>query len=542
MNLTWHIVKKDLRVFRWPLLAWVLLIVAKLGVGVILLTADGTESEIWFKSMAGFAQLLAALEGASFVLTAALVQEDLLVGTRAFWRTRPISGARLLHAKLITLGLVFGLVPLLVTLPWWLGCGFGWREIGWAALQTAGLHLAGVLLGLLCAIVTDGFGRFLMWTLVAVFAVPALAATLAYHVGGKVSPGGDLATTRFALMGAVGAIAIGAVTIHQYLTLRTVRSIGIIAGAVAVLALIGAFWPFAWKFQAGPYTEVMAKEAERWSPANAPAGFGFNVQSVQLRMERPAFKDGHLILKLRVDGLADSQALSFFLSDYTLRWPDGWTKKGGMWGRTGLLDRSVEKALGVAMKFAPERRYSDEVTTSAWLAPEVVHRLTDYPPPAFELNGRFQLLRFDSAIPVALPDKARTWNGVAGERVAWTRKTGEYLLVTFVRNAPALWRYDFADSYFAQKQFTQHLLANRALGFVDNGRSAGHRSAKIGTVEIIWHTQSYRASPMAGGPRPLPEAIAALNEAELMRITFVEEARFTHPIKIDPLVVEPASP
>ena len=45
MNLTWHIVKKDLRALRWPLVLWTLLIVAKLGMGVVLLTADGTEGE-----------------------------------------------------------------------------------------------------------------------------------------------------------------------------------------------------------------------------------------------------------------------------------------------------------------------------------------------------------------------------------------------------------------------------------------------------------------------------------------------------------------
>ena len=91
MNLTWHIVKKDLRALKWPLGLWILLIIAKLGVGVALLNADGTEGIEWFNKMDALAKVLAAFEFVSFVLTAAIIQQDLLVGTTAFWMTRPIS-------------------------------------------------------------------------------------------------------------------------------------------------------------------------------------------------------------------------------------------------------------------------------------------------------------------------------------------------------------------------------------------------------------------------------------------------------------------
>jgi hypothetical protein len=127
MNLTWHIVKKDLRALKWPLALWIFVIIAKLGIGVVLLNADGTEGVEWFNKMDALAKILGIFEFVSFVLTAALVQQDLLVGTTAFWMTRPISGGRLLRAKLLSIGLVFGLLPVLVTLPWWQGCGYGPR-------------------------------------------------------------------------------------------------------------------------------------------------------------------------------------------------------------------------------------------------------------------------------------------------------------------------------------------------------------------------------------------------------------------------------
>src|SRR5262249_55528045 len=98
MNLTWHIVKKDLRALRWPIGVWFLCVVGKLGVGVALLNARGDEGITWFNQMDLLAKTLAVGELLSFVLAAALVQEDLMVGTTAFWMTRPISGGRLLRA------------------------------------------------------------------------------------------------------------------------------------------------------------------------------------------------------------------------------------------------------------------------------------------------------------------------------------------------------------------------------------------------------------------------------------------------------------
>ena len=129
MNLIWHIIKKDVRALRWPLGLWTLVIILKLGTGVLLLTADGTEAPEWFTRLEGIATTFAGLELLSVLLVAALVQEDPLVGSSAFWVTRPVSGGRLLRAKLAAIGLVFILWPLVVTLPWWLACGYGPREL-----------------------------------------------------------------------------------------------------------------------------------------------------------------------------------------------------------------------------------------------------------------------------------------------------------------------------------------------------------------------------------------------------------------------------
>lgn len=542
MNLTWHIVKKDLRALKWPLLIWALIIVAKLGVGVMLLTADGTEDTDWLRRMDGMSKVLAALEGVSFVLAAALVQQDLLVGTKAFWVTRPISGGRLLRAKLLTLLLVFGVLPLLVTLPWWLWCGYGLREIGWAALETFAIHAACVLLGILWAVVTDGFGRFLMWTLVTLFAIPTLTTTVAYYFTRGLS-NADIGT-RFAVGAAIAVVGIVAVVVHQYLTRRTLRSIGIIGAIGGVLVLVGAFLPWRWNLESQLYTHLMEKEEGQWSAAAEPAGLKFAVESAQLGKERPAAKNAQLTVKFRVEGLTESQALRAYWSNYAWRWADGTTRTGNARGRSGLGAMVSEKALGVAMKLAAEGQYTDTVSMTAGLDQEVWTRLAAEPL-AFRLSSRLQLLRFDSAVPVPL--QGSDWSSIGGvvERVASAEKSGEELLVTFIRHYPSLWVNNFAGRYlydFAGQGFSQYLLVNRAQGFVDRGRPIDRRSSRIGTVEIDWYTQSYRASRKAGGPRPVLEAINALNDAELVKVTFVEQARFIHEIKIDPLIVELSNP
>lgn len=546
MNLTWHIVKKDLRALRWPLAVWALLIVAKLGVGVILLTADGTESQEWFTRMDGMSKMLAVFECVSFVLAAAVIQQDLLVGTKSFWQTRPISGGRLLRAKLVLIGLVFGLLPLLITVPWWVGCGFGLREIGWAALETAAIHAACVLLGILWAAVTDGFGRFLMWTIVTLFAIPSLSGTLGYYLTrGKPGPSGELLTTRFALGAAIAAAGILIVVIHQFLTRRTGRSIALIGATGLVIVLVGACWPWSAQIESRLFAHFLHQEEQRWTATPEPAGLAFTVAPAQLSVNNAPARNSQLLVKFQVAGLTESQALRSFWSEYGWRWADGTTKQGDAWGRSGFGELAAERALGVAMKLAPAGHYTDTVTTIAWLDRDTTKRLLAESP-AYAQRNRLQLLRFDSATPVPLQGGGRTLNGVLGERVAHVEKSGEELLVTFIRHFPSMWLNNFRGGYYIEYedlQYSQYLLVNRAKGVVDRGRTAGHQSTRIGAVTIDWHTQSYRASKNAGGARPVLEAINALNDAELMRVTFVEQARFIHEIKIDPLVVEaPSNP
>jgi hypothetical protein len=546
MSLTWHIVQKDLRALKWPLGLWLLCIVVKLGIGVMLLNATGEEGAEWFRNLDIFAKSLAAGELLSFVLVAALIQEDLMVGTTAFWMTRPISGGRLLCAKLLSIGLVFIVAPVLVTLPWWLGCNYGSGEIAWAAAETVAVHAIVVLAALLWAAVTDGLGRFLMWTLVTLFTLPTLTGIIAYYsTRGRPAIPSDLVATRLAL--AVGLAALGAlvVVVHQFLTRRTLRSAAIIGATVGASALFGAFWPWSWNLESRMNSLLIQRAQGKWPASAEPPGLTFALAPAVLESQRPGTRADRpytLRMQYRVEGLTTAQVLMPYWSEHTMRWADGTTESGRGWGRSGMAEMVAQKSLGAGLQPIDDGKYEDTIRVTSLLAPRVGEKL-QAAPPAYALFALLQLLRFEAATPVA--KQAGDWDrfGGLGERIGSMEKDGERLLVTFIRHAPSLWVNNVAGGQLAPvHKFNQHFLVNRGKDFVDRGSSVGKLTTRIGTVEIAWSTMAFRASKNGGGPRPLPEAIAALDEAELIKVTYVEQVRFTHEFKVDPFKAELTNP
>lgn len=555
MNLTWHIVKKDLHCLKWPLALWTLLIATKLGVGVALLTADGTEGLPWFTRMDGLAKVLAGLECVSFVLVAALIQEDMLVGTTAFWVTRPISGARLLRAKLLGIGLIFGVLPVLVTLPWWLGCGYGLREIAWAALETVVIEAIVVLLGLLWAVVTDGLGRFLMWTLVLLVAVPSWAATMTYHVS-RVHPSlsGELIGTRVGVEVVIAVLGILTVVVHQFLTRNLWRSIAVIGTSAGLIVAVGLWWPWTLGLEARWQSFMVRRAEATWPEAAEPRGLTFAVEKAELVRRPGARPDAPVQLRVnyRVQGLPESQWLMpAYMNNYTLRWPDGFTDHGWSWFRSGgaWYDTASLKLLGLPAK--PMRTtWGPEDSQAFQLIPVAVASRLQVESARYTLQAHFAVMEGDS--PVTVPLQPGAWDvfGTAGERIAHVEKEGEELLVTFVRHRPAflsdtlMGLADYATGVGLTNipRYSQYLLVNHTGKFVDQGTEQTTFTSGVSTVSIVVRTMAYRAIKGEGGRRPTLAGINALNEAEFTKLVFRGRERFTHEFKVDSLVIEPAKP
>ena len=187
MSLTWHITAKDLRRLRIPVCLWAVLIAAQVILALELVRGAGFEtgaiSKAEYMPIFDLLRLLGHLLGfviavIGYCLMGHLVQGDQVAKGDAFWMTRPISGLRLLGSKLVTTVLVFGLLPIVIWVPFWIHCGYTVATIGWAALATAKLHLALVPLAFAMAALTNSLGRFELWSLVVMMAAVAIPSAL----------------------------------------------------------------------------------------------------------------------------------------------------------------------------------------------------------------------------------------------------------------------------------------------------------------------------------------------------------------------------
>jgi hypothetical protein len=538
MNLIWHIVKKDLRALKWPLLLWTLLIVAKLGVAVLLLTAHGTEGPAWFLRMDAAAKILTGLGFISFVLVAALIQQDLLVGTTAFWMTRPISGARLLGAKLLGIGLIFGVLPVVLTLPWWLGCGLSLRDMGWAAAETVGLQFVVVMLGLLWAVVTDGLARFLLWTLVLVFAIVTGVASIAAYLqrAGATFPSPDLLWTRIALVMVIAAVAIAAVAVHQFTTRRTARSVGGIAAAATLTVVIGLWWPWSWELKSR-YDEMISQDDFGSGPARRePPGLQYSLGQAWLMspgQKSSPYRAATIEMEMKVAGLPPSQFLLAQYADHLWRWPDGTVQRGRSFVHFADVDgEMIRQGLGAAGEPRDVTPAPEKTMLTVAVSPGMAARM-QAEAPSYRLRLRSWVVKYQSTDPVPLQPGPSGAGGLAGERIAAIEKEGEELVVTFVRHYPAL----LADDLFGDRpplaEWVNYVLLSRDRSYLNRGGIRDAFRTKVAGVEIDWRTMAYRASAKGGGPRPLLEAINALNDAELLKITYTQQAYFNHEIDVD---------
>lgn len=260
MNLLRHILRFDLRRYRWLVAGWV-------TVTLVTVTLQAWAPFVQFGRRAvepvdlaitfgWFAQILLA-----GVLLPLLVHTHAATGTTAFWMTRPFPPSTLVRSKLLLLSALFlgipaicdavvmvvyrvPLVPLLV------------------AIAEASLQRAAVLFVFLSiAVLTPNFARFAvaiggivlavaviinLWVLVEMSRSQEMFAYAVLTVGG-VSPLGDryeLDPTP-AVVAAVAVILAGVLVFrHQYHTRATKRTIAMASGGAAITLFVVFAWPW----------------------------------------------------------------------------------------------------------------------------------------------------------------------------------------------------------------------------------------------------------------------------------------------------------
>ena len=241
MKLTWHIVAKDLRRLRWVLLLLGVVVVGQyIAWGWV--RAVGNASDVQRGAVLALwgMQLLMG-----WLLVPQFVHEDPLIGV-AEWRVRPISGARLLGAKMLGVFLALCVWPSVLTSPWWLEMGFDAGEIGRVmAVNTLGMiAFTGVALGV--AVLTENFARFIAWSLVLVMAVGLATLLMAQGMpadgDGPVNAALLMTRAKIAWGLVLGAAAV--VVPLQFLGRRLWVARGIAVGAVGLVGLVVQFWPW----------------------------------------------------------------------------------------------------------------------------------------------------------------------------------------------------------------------------------------------------------------------------------------------------------
>ncbi len=236
MNLIWHIVKKDLRRMAAPVGVWLVLIAASAVwfrlAAPRLIGHVGVDVSTWIELLRIWTLLLTAAQWIfAVILIGALLLEDPIAPTNAFWATRPIANCRLLAAKVIATLIAFVALPAGVLVPVWLSIGCGWTTLAMAGAKFIGSAGAAVLFALtlaslaktLRAFVFSGVGIALV-TCAGVF-----PGYMALSVNGTRTP------AVFSGIALASVFLVAAC--HQFLTRRTSRSWTMFATSLVVAIL-----------------------------------------------------------------------------------------------------------------------------------------------------------------------------------------------------------------------------------------------------------------------------------------------------------------
>ena len=245
MKLIWHIFRKDLRRLRLPLALWGAVIVMQYLAQERPLGAPGGDGA--HRDGISPVLLLWVLHlVAAWLIVPQLIHDDPLIGDQAAWRVRPISGGRLLAAKLFGMAVMLWLWPSLLTVPWWIEFGFGPGEI----VRSVAVNMLGMAaftgVALLVAVLTENFARFLAWSLVLAAAAGLggllIVAGMPANTDGPV--GASVLMTRASLACGIVLATAAVVMPMQFLRRRTGLARGLTAAAALVAALVVQAWPW----------------------------------------------------------------------------------------------------------------------------------------------------------------------------------------------------------------------------------------------------------------------------------------------------------
>lgn len=580
MSLVWHIARKDLRRLRVSLVLWGALIAAKLGVGALLVLGIGMDQARagFFDVLSNSSRAMAQFEALiGYLLVASVVHDDLMVGTTAFWMTRPISGVRMLLGKAATLGVIFGVIPLAITLPWWIGCGYGFREVAIAAAETSLWHGVVVLVALPLATLTNELARFLLWSVVVAGLIVGWSMVVAQVIVGpsaEMHPG----LLAVAIGGLIFVVGGGVSAAYHFCTRRFWGSVAIL-GASVVLALSATVWP--WRFSVP--AALHGSRTQQYAP-----GIQLTFRDAQVRARTSPNSD--VYVGFRVDGVPPELVLGG-LCDNRWMWPGGLTleregevfdlDRGASWLALGLT-RPHETSDWVAAfrngwiphSGAPLWRAGNENRINAYVSvPAALPERVRKDPPSYVFRAELQLAR-----PIVIDEKpARADETIAsksevsrvvdvqvsyvtrlGKNNVWSRALPLDELPPNARSADHrifVFLAERGPGFFGRMAFSEtdsrlssswprrdYFLLNRTNGSMGagGGSSGKAKPVRVGTVAIVWRTLQFRPpQEYLADEKKWRQQPDWLTNLTLAKLKWRVEEQFTTEVRVDRFTFTP---
>jgi hypothetical protein len=280
-----HQTLKDVRLLRWLLAAWVLLLVAIHGLVIFAGHAQQMDSQALYRMSVAETTFVALATAVFIVMGALLVQNDSPVSNTAFWLTRPLSAGSMLVSKLLFALVILVALPLLLDFA---DFALARLSLRWLPPEAVAYQLAWLLPLMAVAAITVGLPRFVLIALfeIALFTGVTAVATSVGMRFWRMSP--PVMTVTLALLGT-------ALFVHPYLT-RHLRSSAVLFGMAPVLLVA------AWALGPGTYPTEGPRGGEKDYPDARQSGISVALDPSSLTAFKLAV-DTTIQARLTIGGL-----------------------------------------------------------------------------------------------------------------------------------------------------------------------------------------------------------------------------------------------
>jgi hypothetical protein len=326
-----HLFKKDLIHLKYLLLVWLLLILAQsaLGIGGHNLAAEYLQFQTFLPLLT---KLISFLQGLMIIVIVPLIiQDDSIVGTTAFWFTRPISRKGLLFTKSGLVLILLAIPPLIAEIFVLASHGATAYHLFLAVPEILIEKLAFIIPFVILAALTPKFSRYALVGVIifAVFVVVTIILAVIpmflphlskYLINVKIYKNPSLEAS-VGIAKDLYVFLIGLILIaHQFLTRHTARTIKYLVVAFLVMTCFTRLWN--WDFL--KEVSVVKSSSAMSEPLSVDFDTQYIVVSDEPRMQKKDVREKTISIKQTVKGLPVGQfTILREMEDVQMEYPDG---------------------------------------------------------------------------------------------------------------------------------------------------------------------------------------------------------------------------